>query len=215
MRRAQAVMSELKLRPPIHREGRPAFAKATARQASSGCLLSWRSSGAGSRGLRASFPWWRNRRRLLRALAAGDGGDDLAAVEASILDENFAGVKAADEDSGDVDAGDVGLEGFEIDARLARFGIEFDAGGFEELEVGMVAGHGESVESGERFGAVAVLCVLDDDFAGFEADDFGIEARGDFAGFDAIFNVRTHPKFQTAAKLSAAVNKRDARTAAK
>jgi hypothetical protein len=149
------------------------------------------------------------------ALAAGDGGDDLAAVEASILDEDFAGVNAADEDSGDVDAGDVGFESFEIDARLARFGVEFDADAFEELEVGMIAGHGEGVEGGERFGARAVMSILDDDIAGLEAEDFGVEARGDFASADAIFDVWADPVFQRAAEFGAAMNEGDTRAAAK
>ncbi len=159
-----------------------------------------------------SFSWGRDGGGFAGAFAAGDGGDDLAAVEASILDEDFAGVEAADEDSRDVDAGDVGFESFEIDAGLARFGVELDAGAFEELKIGMVAGHGEGVKGGKRFGASAIL---DDDFAGLEADDFGIEAGGDFSGFDAIFDVGAHPVFEAAAEFGSAMNKRDARASSK
>src|SRR5215469_13888650 len=149
---------------------------------------------------------------LRGALMAGDGGDNLAAVEASVLDEDFAGVEAADEDSGDVNSGDVGFESFEVDFGLARFGVETNADGFEELEIGMIAGHGEGVKRGEFFRAAAIL---NDDFAGLEAHDFGVEAGGDFSGADAIFDVGADPVFEGAAEFGSAMNESDARAAAK
>src|SRR5215469_2495003 len=158
------------------------------------------------------FSWRGDGRGFLGALAAGDGGDNLAAVEAAVLDEDFAGVEAADEDSGDVNSGDVGFESFEVDFGLARFGVETNADGFEELEIGMIAGHGEGVKRGEFFRAAAIL---NDDFAGLEAHDFGVEAGGDFSGADAIFDVGADPVFEGAAEFGSAMNESDARAAAK
>ena len=133
-------------------------------------------------------------------------------MEAAVLDENFAGVKAADEDSGDVNSGDVAFEGFRIQLRLARFGIEANAGVFEERKIGMIAGHGEHVEGGKLFGATAVM---NDNFAGLEAFHFGVEARANFAGLDAIFDVGADPIFERPAEFRAAMNESDARAAAK
>src|ERR1700732_1512366 len=76
---------------------------------------------------------------------AGEGGDDLLAVEAAVFNEDFAGVVAADYDAGEVQAGDVTFEGLRIEAGLIGGGIKFHAETAQEREVGVVTGHGKGL----------------------------------------------------------------------
>ncbi len=65
-------------------------------------------------------------------------------MEAAVLDEDLVGALAGDDDTGEVDAGDVALERGGIADRAAVVVlVELDAERFEELEVGSVAGERE------------------------------------------------------------------------
>src|ERR1700733_14568614 len=52
------------------------------------------------------------------------GGNNLAAVESSVFDEDVGSFQASDNHSGNVDAGDVGFKRIGIDLGASRFGIE-------------------------------------------------------------------------------------------
>ena len=82
----------------------------------------------------APLDWWGGDR------LAGEGGDDLLAVEAAVFDEDFAGVIAADDDAGEVQAGHIAFVGLRIDGGLICGGIELDAEGTKEREIGVIAG---------------------------------------------------------------------------
>ena len=143
---------------------------------------------------------------------ARHGGDDLAAVEAAVFDEDFAGVHSAYHDARDVNSGDIAFEAFGIRLRFFRYWVEADSLLLEKFEVGMIAGHREHLSSGQ---GLLVRIRLHPDFAGLDARNFGVEHRGDFAGADAIFDVGLHPVFQALAQRRIAMNQRDVRAAAK
>ncbi len=79
------------------------------------------------------------------AALARHRGDDFPAVETAIFDENIAGIQAADDDARDVNSGNVRLESFGIDIRLASHGIERNSLPFEKLEIRVVSGHREDL----------------------------------------------------------------------
>src|ERR1017187_9139555 len=82
---------------------------------------------------------------------------DELAVEAAVLDEDFVGALAGDDDSAEVDAGDVRLERGLIANRAAVIGfVELHAEALDEIEVGMVAGEGKDEVIGD--GHIAVGC---------------------------------------------------------
>ena len=65
-------------------------------------------------------------------------------MEAAVLDEDLVGAPAGDDDAGEVDAGDVGLQRRGVADRAAVVGlVEADAELLQEAEVGVVAGEGE------------------------------------------------------------------------
>ena len=70
-------------------------------------------------------------------------GDELA-VEAAVFDEYLVGAAAGDYDTGEVDAGDVGLQRRGVADGAAVVGlVEADAELLQEAEVGVVSGEGE------------------------------------------------------------------------
>ena len=76
---------------------------------------------------------------------------DECAVEAAVLDEDFVGALAGDDDAGEIDAGNVALERGGIADRAAVVGlVELDAEPLDEVEVGMVAGEREDEVVGQR-----------------------------------------------------------------
>ena len=76
-------------------------------------------------------------------------GDELA-VEAAVFDEYLVGAAAGEDDTGEVDAGDVGLERRGVADGGAVVGlVEADAEFFQEAEVGVVAGEGEDEVVGD------------------------------------------------------------------
>src|SRR5579872_590228 len=157
-------------------------------------------------GLASLFAGGRNGGGFLGAGVAGDGGDDLAAVEASIFDENFTGVQAAEQNAGQINSGDIAFERFEIAIRLARFGIEADSETLQEREIGMIAGHGKNSKGRQ---VLNVTAVLDNHGVGLEADNTRLKERANFAGANAIFDVGAHPVFQGLAQFGAAMHESD------
>ena len=143
---------------------------------------------------------------------ARHGGDDLAAVEAAVFDEDFAGVHSADDYTRDVNARHVAFEAFGIRLRFFRYRVEADSLLLEKFEVGMIAGHREHLRSGQ---GLLMRVGLHPHFAGLDARNFRVEQRRDFAGADAIFDVGLHPVFQALAQGRIAMNQRDVRAAAK
>ena len=76
-------------------------------------------------------------------------GDEFA-VEAAVLDEDFVGAAAGDDDSSEVDAGDVGFESCGIADWATVVGlVEADTELLQEAEVGVVAGEREDEVVGE------------------------------------------------------------------
>ena len=70
---------------------------------------------------------------------AGDGGDDLAAVEAAVFDEDARGVVAADDHTRKINSGDVAFEGLGIDGGFLIGAGKAYAEAFEKIEIGMIA----------------------------------------------------------------------------
>ena len=77
---------------------------------------------------------------------AGDGGDDLAAVEAAIFDEDAGGVVAADDHACEINSGDVAFEGFGIDGGFLIGAGKAYAEAFEKIEIGMIAREREDLD---------------------------------------------------------------------
>src|ERR1700745_2594897 len=96
-----------------------------------------------------SLTWRGDRGIFVQGAFARHGGDDLAAVEAAVFDENFAGVHSADDYTRDVNARHVAFEAFGIRLRFLRDGVEADSLLLEKFEVGMVAGHRENLSCGQ------------------------------------------------------------------
>ncbi len=75
---------------------------------------------------------------------------DELAVEAAVFDEDLVGAFAGDDDSREVDAGDVALERGGVADGAAGVGfVEADAEALDEAEVGVVAGQGEDEVVGQ------------------------------------------------------------------
>ena len=132
---------------------------------------------------------------------------DLRAMEATVLYEDFVGSRAGYDDAGEIDTGDVAFEGLRIEGGGSVLAVESDAEGFEELEVGVIAGHGED--------EIIFECALA--FGGAETDgirgnflDGGVEGAVDFVMADAVFYVRENPVFYVAMHLVAAMDKGNA-----
>src|ERR1035438_3993916 len=85
---------------------------------------------------------WRGINGMLQA--GGDGFGYLAAVKPSIFNEDFVGVHAGDDHTGQVNAGTLAFERGGIGARLLCSGIQRDSRGGEEVEVGTIADHGKN-----------------------------------------------------------------------
>src|SRR5277367_2688158 len=83
--------------------------------------------------------------------SAGHCRDDLAAVEATVLDENVRSLQPADDNTRDVDAGHVGFQRIRVGLGTARFGIEANSVLLEELKIGVIAGHGEDLGRRDAF----------------------------------------------------------------
>ena len=71
------------------------------------------------------------------------GGDEFA-VEAAVLDENFVGPRAGDDDPGQIDSRHIALQRYRSTTGF-RSGPSSSRRSFKELEVGMVAGQREHV----------------------------------------------------------------------
>src|ERR1700690_3060429 len=104
-----------------------------------------------------SFSRWSYRRRLLQAAFANHGGGDLAAVEASVLDEDVGRIFTADYDACYVDSRTVGFECFGVYLGAPGFGIELNSLPLEEREIGMIAGHGEDLDGRDGGFVIGVL----------------------------------------------------------
>ena len=105
-------------------------------------------------------------------------GDELA-VEAAVLDEDLVGAPAGEDDSGEVDAGDVGLQRRGVAERAAVVGlVEADAELLQEAEVGVVSGEGEDEIVGD---ADAAAGSGEGDLVLGDARDGGGEVGGDLA----------------------------------
>src|SRR5579862_1716706 len=87
--------------------------------------------------------------RLVDFAPAGDRGDDLAAVEAAVFDEDVRGLLAADDDASDVDAGDVGFQGVRITLGTADLRIQLNSLLLQKLEIRVVASHRENMDGGD------------------------------------------------------------------
>lgn len=128
-------------------------------------------------------------------------------MEAAVFDKNFRGVLPADDDSGEINAGDIAFERFRIDRRLAGFGIEANSLPFEELVIRVIAGHGEDLHG--RYAAFPIA-IAKPDLTRLEARDAGVEQGANFPGEDAVFDVGAHPVLERLSKLGAAVDESDA-----
>ncbi len=113
-------------------------------------------------------------------------------MKAAVLDEDFVGVGAGDDDSGQINSRAFALQRLGIRDGLRRGRIQMDPVVGHELEVGAVAGHGKDE------------IVLDGDFAFRRLQhhfvrpdlfDDRVEVALDFAALDAVFNVRLDPIF--------------------
>ena len=113
-----------------------------------------------------SLTWRGDRGLFVEGAFARHGGDDLAAVEAAVFDEDFAGVHSADNYTRDVNAGHVAFEAFGICLRFFRDWVEADSLLLEKFEVGMVARHRENLCSGQ---SLLVGICLHPNFAGLNS----------------------------------------------
>ena len=88
---------------------------------------------------------------------AGDGGDDLAAVEATVFDEDAGGLQAADDYAGEVNSWDVAFECFGIERGTFGGAIEVNARLFEEIEIGVITGQREDLPCRNGLLAAAIF----------------------------------------------------------
>src|SRR6266536_1318652 len=87
---------------------------------------------------------WRPGLRRDEAAAAVDGVGDESGMVAAVLDEDAADFGAAEDGTGEVEVGDVGLEGLQVVGGNAVGSFEEDAAALEEGEVGLVADQREN-----------------------------------------------------------------------
>src|SRR5439155_14810484 len=73
----------------------------------------------------------------LRLLPLGGRAEDLLSIKPAVLDEDLRDLRARRHTPRDVYAGDRRFQGFGIDLRASRIGIEGDSDALEQLEIGM------------------------------------------------------------------------------
>src|ERR1035437_10349654 len=137
---------------------------------------------------------------------------DEFAVEAAVLDEDFVGALAGDDDSAEVDSGDVGLErcGVAHGTAVVRV-VELHAEALDEVEVGVVAGEGEDEVVGDGQAARG----RGDGYVVFgDVGDIAGEVGGDLAVPDAVVDVGQDPILHVGVHLLAAMDEGNARAVA-
>src|SRR6266540_1411907 len=122
--------------------------------------------------------------------AAGDGVGDQSGVVAAVFDEDSTDFGTAEDGAGEVEVGDVGLEGLEIMGGDAVGPFEEDAAALEEGEVGLVA---DQREDGVRAERLFPGGTFDENRVAADLLDACLEERADLPGADAVLQVRLDP----------------------
>lgn len=123
---------------------------------------------------------------------AGYRGDDLAAVETTVLDEDSGGLQPADHYARQINSRDVAFECFGIERGTFGCAIELNALFFEETEIGVITRQREDLPCGNSFFAAAIF---DAHLRGLDGGDLGVKHGANFARADAIFDVGFDPIF--------------------
>src|SRR5439155_15653949 len=118
---------------------------------------------------------------------------DLLAVKAPVLDEDFVGVPAGNNDAGDVETGHVNLEGLRVTDGTVTFRINLHAGVPQQIDVRMVARQREDkvVLQTNRF----ALRVLNANPVLGNLLHLALEAGLDRSFLDPVLEVRPDPVF--------------------
>src|SRR5215468_12706131 len=154
---------------------------------------------------------------LARLLTGGCGtaefalevGGDLVAMEPAVLDKDLGGAVSRDNDSGQIDPGNIGFERFGVDTWAAiRWRADFDPDLAEKLQIRVIAGEREHKVVLEGQFAVRRIQY---DRSRRDLPHYRVEVRLDFAVLDAVFDIGLDPVLHLVMDHRTAMHQRDSR----
>src|SRR5438876_10307815 len=149
----------------------------------------------------------------LRLLPLGGRAEDLLSIKPAVLDEDLRDLRARRHTPRDVYAGDRRFQGFGIDLRASRIGIEGDSDALEQRQFGMKPD--QRVDPGCGNPLLVAERTAHEHIARRDLADLTAEPGLDIACLDAGFEVGAEPVLHTLGPRGAAIDDRRARPRAK